>query len=184
MYKACIIDNRGGSTKKVYEVTRKLTDLEIYMVDREHINLKERTAFVISSGTDTTIDDQSFRALRRFFLETKLPILGICGSFQLIGSLYGGFIEKMELPCFGKKTIQITEECDLFKGFETDAVVLQKHIYQLRYRGSDLHVLATSGNEKIEAIKHKDRPLYGVQFHPEHLHTGERLLRNFIGKYS
>ncbi|MBN1793219.1 gamma-glutamyl-gamma-aminobutyrate hydrolase family protein [Candidatus Woesearchaeota archaeon] len=124
-------------------------------------------AAVILSGTplmdNAFLEEESVNRLA--WLKTfKQPVLGICAGMEAIAAVFGGELE--EKKEIGMKNIRTTRKNKLFKG-EFEAYCL--HRKAISRQGDwlkDFDILAES-DACIEAIKHKDREVYGVMFHPE-----------------
>ena len=145
--------------------------------------------------------DSDFREFRKAIDETAKPILGICGGHQLIGLLLGGHAEPLRLlrpgeidihPQYaagflkewGFYDVDFIRGDPLFAGFNRPLVVKQAHFWQLTRLPACLIPIAGNENCGVQALRHRERPVYGVQFHPEFYdeeHTdGRELLRNFF----
>lgn len=118
-------------------------------------------------------------------LHKEFPILGICLGHQGIGYAFGSEVVKAENVMHGKTSkLKVTGE-SVFRNIENPIEVMRYHSLVIK-KGTlndDFEVLAYSmDDEEIMAIKHKQYPLYGYQFHPESVGTdcGKQLLQNFI----
>lgn len=140
--------------------------------------------FVILSGGSLVpiVEDQERIASQlRLVRETTLPVLGICYGCQVLAVAFGGTLEDMGTKYMGAERISIAKpdvlfgELGSFDGFKA-------HRWRIGSLPDELEVLAHSA-VSTEVIRHKDRPLYGYQFHPEkHLDEtdGAELFRLFI----
>jgi anthranilate/para-aminobenzoate synthase component II len=113
-----------------------------------------------------------------------LPVLGVCYGFEVIAYMYGSKIKFVDNKIHGYVEINTTKDKGLFAGFDKKAGLLvhEGHRWVVETAGSDLDVLATSENG-IEAVKHRHRPIYGVQFHPEASEKagdGAKIIANFL----
>ena len=113
----------------------------------------------------------------------NIPILGICLGHQLIAQVYGGEIGSAGIESYAKNTITILDENDIFQGLGETMDVWTSHKDDVKTLPADFKLLATSYACDIEAMKHKDKPIYGIQFHPEVHHTekGHLIFENFYG---
>lgn len=93
----------------------------------------------------------------------KKPILGICGGMQIISNHFkGDLVEKQEI---GLNKVKFSKE---FLGVKGKIEVYQLHNFSVKPNGDYFEIIALSGNKKIvQAIKHKEGPIYGAMFHPE-----------------
>ncbi|MGG7618212.1 anthranilate synthase component II [Robertmurraya sp. GLU-23] len=118
-------------------------------------------------------------------LYTKIPILGICLGHQAIGHAFGATVSKAKEIMHGKISKISHEKSELFKEFEEPLEVMRYHslVIEKGTLPSTIEVLATSIDDgEIMAIKHKEAPLYGFQFHPESVGTdsGKKLIQAFL----
>ena len=118
-------------------------------------------------------------------LGAKIPILGVCLGHQAIASAFGGEIVGAPELLHGKTSAIVHNERGVFEGLPTSFVAGRYH--SLMVDGStmpgELEITATAEKDgTIMGLKHKVRPIYGVQFHPESVLTGEgkNLLQNFL----
>ncbi len=144
--------------------------------------------------------DRDFAEFRRALDSDAKPVLGICGGHQLMGMLLGGESAPMRTlragepdphpeyaPGFFKEWGYATVETSpdpLFAGLEQPIVVTQWHFWHLVRLPASLQVIARNQECPIQAVRHRERPVYGVQFHPE-FHDqehpdGRRVLENFF----
>lgn len=112
------------------------------------------------------------------------PILGICLGHQAIGYYFGGNIIKGKEPVHGKISYVKHNNKDLFYNIKNPLRVTRYHslIIDKENLGEDLEITSSLENGVIMGVKHKNYPIFGVQFHPEAEMTeeGHEILRNFI----
>jgi GMP synthase (glutamine-hydrolysing) len=108
--------------------------------------------------------------------------LGICLGHQIIGRAFGGEVARGESGEYAAVEIDILEPDDLFKGLGRKLTVWESHRDEVSRLPEDFILLAKSEVCAVEAMKHKSKSIYGVQFHPEVHHTpdGFDILRNFV----
>ena len=118
----------------------------------------------------------------KYIDEVDLPILGICLGHQVIARRFGAPIRRGEYGGYAEVEIEILDQDDLFKGLGPREIVWASHADEVASLPDEFICLARSEVCEFEAIKHKTRPLYGLQFHPEVAHTrkGNEILTNFI----
>ena len=113
--------------------------------------------------------------------ETTKPLIGICLGFQIIVDTYGAEMERNEEKTKGLINVEVLNQDDIFKNMkEFEAFV--SHKWHVRNVQDPLIILAKSG-ETIEAVRHKTKPIYGFQFHPESAfegNMGAEILRNLL----
>ncbi|MBR0238804.1 MAG: glutamine-hydrolyzing GMP synthase, partial [Thermoguttaceae bacterium] len=116
-----------------------------------------------------------------------LPILGICYGMQLISKAFGGTVVNVSTREYGRAQLTVnpaaqTDGAGLFAGFPSSTQVWMSHGDRVENIADAFVTLAQAGSCPIAAVKHKTRPIYGLQFHPEVTHTpeGGLLLKNFL----
>ncbi len=116
-----------------------------------------------------------------------IPILGVCLGHQAIGEAYGGRVVRAGRVMHGKTSDLIHDGTDLFAGLPTPLRVMRYHslVVEPASLPAALEVTAraTDSADEIHALRHREHPVWGVQFHPESVLTegGKRLLSNFLG---
>ncbi len=115
-------------------------------------------------------------------LDLGVPVLGICYGMQLACHYLGGEVKPSASREFGRAHCRIGEANGLFSGVPGDTVVWMSHGDQVATVHGDFIPLAATDTCPVAAVRHRDRPVYGLQFHPEVSHTphGGRILRNFL----
>jgi len=115
-------------------------------------------------------------------LPTGTPVLGICLGHQALAHYLGGKIGKAQEPRHGKASDIHHAEDALFDGMDNPFTAGRYHALIVSDLPADCVSLARSGLGENMAFKHADRPLYGVQFHPESILTpqGRQLIGNFL----
>lgn len=97
-------------------------------------------------------------------IDQRIPILGICFGHQLLGKYFGVAIER-KISKSGLIKLKLTKEDVFFKGI-TNPMMLVSHNEHVSTLPKNFELLATSDYCKVQAIKHKDMDIYGIQFHP------------------
>lgn len=117
---------------------------------------------------------------------SKVPVLGVCLGHQSIGAAFGGNIIKAPNIFHGKLSEIIHNQDGVFKGIDNPYSVVRYHslIIEKNSLPDELEITSTLKDEPeiIMAVQHKERPIYGVQFHPESIETdfGKKLIENFL----
>ena len=113
-----------------------------------------------------------------------LPILGVCLGHQSIGAAFGATVGRCPEVLHGKISGITHEDCGVFQGLDQGFEATRYHSLAIvpDTVPDCLQVTARSNSDVIMGIQHKDRPIHGVQFHPESIRTqgGHHLLRNFL----
>ena len=136
---------------------------------------------ILSGGPASTIDGSSPQVSLEI-LNSGVPVLGICYGQQTLCSQLGGKVEHSAKREFGRANIKIIGKSDLFRDFEDNTeIVWMSHGDKVTELPEDFSVIAESENAPFAAIANEDKRIYGVQFHPEVVHTpnGSKMLENF-----
>ncbi len=139
---------------------------------------------VILSGGPASVADAAAPLAPPAVFALGVPILGICYGEQLLCQQLGGSVEPHHHREFGRAYVEVTDECALFQGVWREGgreQVWMSHGDRVTRLPPGFHVVATSEGAPFAAIADEGRKFYGVQFHPEVVHTpdGAQLLRNF-----
>ena len=125
----------------------------------------------------------TLEVIRHF--SAKLPIMGVCLGHQAIGLAFGGEVVRAPVPMHGKTSTVEHDGRGLFTGLATAFQASRYHSLVVAEAGwpASLEIAARSKEDGlVMALRHRDWPLHGVQFHPESILTneGRRILRNFL----
>ena len=155
----------------------------------EEIEALAPERIVVSPGPCTPAEaGVSVDVIRR--LGPTTPILGVCLGHQSIGAAYGGEVVRAGRVMHGKTSPIRHAGEGIFRGLPSPLVVARYHslVIEPSTLPAELEVLATTdepGSEtEIQAVRHREHPVWGVQFHPESIASehGHDLLRNFLGQ--
>jgi anthranilate synthase/aminodeoxychorismate synthase-like glutamine amidotransferase len=118
-------------------------------------------------------------------LGAVIPVLGVCLGHQAIGAVFGGAVVRATAAMHGKTSTIEHDGQGVFAGIDGPFIASRYHSLVVSREGfpDDLEIAArTREDGEIMAVRHRSRPIHGVQFHPESILTGEgrRLLRNFL----
>jgi GMP synthase (glutamine-hydrolysing) len=152
-------------------------------VDPSRITEFGAKAVILSGGPASVFGEGSPQAPMLVF-ELGVPVLGICYGQQLMCHQLGGRVDPSDEQEFGRAELTVTGDCALFDGLlapGTVEPVWMNHGDRVMALPPGFRVVGTSGNAPFAAIADDGRRFYGVQFHPEVVHTpsGAKLLRNF-----
>ncbi len=138
---------------------------------------------IILSGGPASVHDVGAPALDPAVFELGVPILGICYGMQLLAHQMDGAVERADRREYGPATIDVVAESALFKDVETEATrVWMSHGDRILKLPTGFTLLARSANSPFAAMGDASRRFFGVQFHPEVVHTpcGKTILENFV----
>ncbi|MDP6685354.1 MAG: glutamine-hydrolyzing GMP synthase, partial [Candidatus Omnitrophota bacterium] len=140
-------------------------------------------AIILTGGPSSVSHKNSPKCSREVF-ELGVPVLGICYGMQLEGYLLGGKVGKTKRREYGHADLIIDNRAKLFTGLKKKERVWMSHGDQVLEAPRGFIKLAHTKNSKIASIAHPKKKIYGVQFHPEVIHTpkGMEIFKNFLYK--
>lgn len=187
MNKAVLIDNYDSFTYNLKElVDRHFDQVDVYRNDAiAPAELLDYDVIFLSPGPSVPFEAGRLLDIIEF-LKDKRPIFGVCLGLQAIGEVFGGKLELMERPLHGvSKPVHHSGDGlfnNILSGFE--AARYHSWVLSSDKLPVELQIIASSGNEEIMGIKHRNLPIYGVQFHPESVLTksGDQMIKNFLNQ--
>jgi GMP synthase (glutamine-hydrolysing) len=139
---------------------------------------------IILSGSPSSIYDKDAPFADKQILCLEIPILGICYGMQYLSHILGGIVAKAVDREYGNALISILDDGDLFHGFDKsgEETVWMSHGDRIDKIPDGFKILANSKNSPVAAMADSKRRMFGVQFHPEVVHTpnGKKILKNFL----
>ncbi|MCS6834774.1 MAG: glutamine-hydrolyzing GMP synthase [Anaerolineae bacterium] len=167
-------------------IARRLREQQIYAEVLPHHAAWERIQQhaprgIILSGGPSSVYEEGAPRLPRAVLESGLPVLGICYGLQLLAQAFGGQVSAAARREYGSAMLRQHGPSLLFDDLPASLEVWMSHGDHLESLPAGFIPLAESDNSPYAAIGHAERPLFGVQFHPEVRHTpqGSAILANF-----
>ena len=138
---------------------------------------------ILSGGPASVLEKDSLLLDRRLF-ELGTPILGICYGMQLITHVLGGMVDPSSHREFGRAEVMLKEFSHLFEEVNNNSTVWMSHGDRITKLPDGFKGIAFTGNSPLAAIENPVAQIYGLQFHPEVVHTadGEKILNNFLFK--
>ncbi len=141
-------------------------------------------AGIVLSGGPASVLDAGTPDIDPAIFDADLPVLCICYGFQLLARHLGGLVEKADHREYGRAAFTQKKADALFEGIDGGdrRNVWMSHGDRVLRLPDGFEVLGTSEGSPFAAVRHRDRPIYGLQFHPEVHHTdgGSALLGNFV----
>ena len=177
-----VIDNGGQWTHRIWRVLREIECETKIVPNTTPISEMDADGLILSGGAPRIAwESPKLGKCTDYLNEFKGPILGICVGLQLMAVNCGGKAGPSKVPEYGLAKIRVLEADDLFKGLPTQFLVWESHNDEVK-EAPGFSILAESDNCSVQAAKHRRKPYYGVQFHPEVNNTehGEDILRNFV----
>jgi anthranilate synthase component 2 len=181
-----IIDNYDSFVYNIDRYIRRLGQkTEVIRNDKigpDEILQRGYSAILISPGPQTPNEAGSSLAIIEQCI--SVPILGVCLGHQAIGQAFGGKVVRAPRPIHGQTSLVQHSGDGIFAGVPNPMQVARYHSLVVEHGSlpTSLEPLAICEPNLIMAFKHKERPVWGVQFHPESIMTigGFRLLANFL----
>ncbi len=168
-------------------IARRVRELGVYSEIHpfnypvESIRSRKPIGIILSGGPSSVYAEGAPHADPSVF-ELGIPILGICYGLQLIAQHFGGKVDPSARREFGKAELLIDRNEDLFAGLDGSATVWMSHGDAMSKLPRGFEAIAHSDNAPICAIRDPKKKIFGVQFHPEVVHTprGKEILSNFV----
>ena len=137
---------------------------------------------IIFSGGPSSVYDAGAPHCDPEIWNLNIPILGVCYGMQLMVQQLGGGVERADRGEYGKAALHIDDPTDLLTNVEDGTTMLMSHGDSVTNFPEGFELLAHTDNTPCAAIAHHEKKLYGVQFHPEVVHSigGLALIRNFV----
>ncbi|TVQ66886.1 MAG: glutamine-hydrolyzing GMP synthase [Balneolaceae bacterium] len=142
---------------------------------------------IVLSGGPKSVYDQDAPVLNLEYLGYPVPVLGVCYGLQsLAHAISPDSVSKAEKREFGRAKLIIDDNSDLLFGVRNESIVWMSHGDHINHLPEPYRIIAHTSNAPVAAVKHQEKPVYGVQFHPEVVHTeeGHRILENFVSRIS
>ncbi|MDD5382877.1 MAG: glutamine-hydrolyzing GMP synthase [Candidatus Margulisbacteria bacterium] len=168
-------------------IARRVRECNVYCeilphnVSIEELKRRKVKGIIISGGPASVYDKGAPQADPRLW-KSGIPILGICYGTQLMAKALGGQVKPERKKEYGRTELFIDDQTDLFAGFPKQIICWMSHGDSVVKLPKGFKVLAGTKNTPLAAIGNHDRQLYGVQFHPEVVHTerGTEIIKNFV----
>ncbi len=180
----CILDFGSQYTQLIARRVRELgvySEIHPYNIDRALI-LANRPKGIILSGGPASIYEKDAPDIDEALFQEGIPVLGICYGLQVIAKHCGGGVDPAAKREYGPADIMINNAEDLFADLPGTTRVWMSHGDALTKIPEGFEIIGHTENAPICAIRNVQRKLYGVQFHPEVVHTkdGGKILKNFL----
>jgi anthranilate synthase component II len=187
MQRVTLIDNYDSFTFNLVHYLGELgAEVEVWRNDEIAVKdalAAEPDAIVLSPGPCTPSEAGVCLELVRAASETT-PMLGVCLGHQAIGQAFGGEIKRAPAPMHGKVSRISHNARGLFRGLNGPFSATRYHslIIERSSAPDELEITAESDDGLVMGVAHRERPVFGVQFHPESIasENGRQILRNFL----
>ena len=178
--KILLIDDHPKYVKEFIEqLGHEVSVFNYKKIDLKTINLTDYDAMIFSGNNTSIIDHEKdyINEIELIKSSTK-PVFGVCLGFELIAKVFDEKLEKLVIKSSGFVNIRMIDDDLIFDGLPVFFQAYQSHIYYVKEL-VHLKKLAVSATG-IEAFKHPEKPIYGIQFHPEMSEDARTILKNFL----
>jgi GMP synthase (glutamine-hydrolysing) len=184
MDRVLILDFGSQYTQLIARRVRELkvySEIHPYSMPAAEIRVFEPTALILS-GSPASIYQPNAPKPDPDILALGLPVLGICYGLCVLTDLAGGQVARAARREYGPADLLVDRAEDLFADLPPRVPVWMSHGDQVTDLPGAFRVLAHTDNAPYAAFRHRERPFFGVQFHPEVVHTpqGKAILANFL----
>lgn len=154
-----------------------------YRTDIEKIKQMNPKGIILTGGPDSCYAPGAASCSRELF-ELGIPVLGLCYGAQLMQHILGGEVKRAEAQEYGRTDLRVDTSAQLFAGVPEETTCWMSHFDYISKTAPGFEVIAATKNCPAAAVQDTERKLYGIQFHPEVLHTpeGSRMLGNFVSR--
>ncbi len=169
-------------------ICRRIRDFSVYAelvpfnITSEEIQKHQPKGVIFSGGPASVYDSNAPQPTNQVF-KMGLPVLGICYGHQLIVNNFGGKVKRANRE-YGSSLLSIDNDDDLLNGIGKSVRAWMSHGDEAEQIPQGFQIIGHTENAKAAAIAKKDEQVYGIQFHPEVMHTeqGSEILKNFVLK--
>ena len=180
-----IVLDFGGQTSRL--IARRVRECQVYSeivpstMPVEQMLARDPRAIILSGGPSSVYARGAPPAPAGLF-DAGVPVLGICYGFQLMVAALGGTVEKTGVAEYGATVFAVSADGRLLAGTPQDQQVWMSHGDTCTQAPPGFTVTGSTPSTPVAAMEHAPTARYGVQFHPEVLHTphGRRILQNFL----
>lgn len=168
-------------------IARRVREARVYSellpwnVSQEKLDQLNPAGIILSGGPASVYADNA-PTLPAYVLERNVPVLGICYGMQLLAHQLGGTVEPSDTREYGPAELESVQDDTLFAGLSAPMNVWMSHGDKLTTLPAGFHSLASTESTPHAAMGNPDRGIYGLQFHPEVVHTpkGMQIIENFL----
>ncbi|RYG41669.1 MAG: glutamine-hydrolyzing GMP synthase, partial [Chitinophagaceae bacterium] len=137
---------------------------------------------IILSGSPFSVNEENAPSVNVESLLANWPVLGICYGAQLTAKQFGGRVEKSDKREYGRAKLNVKDLTGILSGVPEESQVWMSHSDSIRQLPEGFSISGTTESIPVAAFKMIDKPLFGLQFHPEVYHSieGKTILKNFL----
>ncbi|MDE1821319.1 MAG: GMP synthase subunit A [Euryarchaeota archaeon] len=182
--KVPVVDNGGQWTHREWRVLRDLGAETRIVPNTTPLGELDADGIVLSGGAlSLEGTDAKLGVVGSYLDEGNVPVLAICVGHQFLARHFGGKVSRASTPEFGRVELTVDAPTSpIFRTIPSSLRVWASHSDEVSELPPDFEVLAHSPSCKVEAMAHRTRPVFGLQFHPEVEHTekGTAFFQNFL----
>lgn len=185
MHELVIVLDFGGQYNQL--IARRVRECNVYCEVKSYkTSIEEIKALnpkgIIFTGGPNSVYLEDSPTIDKEIFELGIPVLGLCYGCQLIAHLTGGTVKSAETSEYGKTETYFDTTSPLFKNLPEKAITWMSHTDYISEVGEGFKIVAHTDNCPVAAMENSERKLYGMQHHPEVMHTenGTAMLRNFL----
>jgi GMP synthase (glutamine-hydrolysing) len=162
-----------------FSVYSELVPYNISLGELKKLNPK---GIIFSGGPSSVYDSKAPTPTKKIF-QLQVPILGICYGHQIIVNNFGGKVKRVNKE-YGSAVLSIDDNSDIFNGVGDSIRAWMSHGDEAKVVPDNFEIIGHTENARAAAISNKQKDVYGIQFHPEVVHTenGNKILKNFVLK--
>jgi anthranilate synthase component 2 len=184
-----VVDHHDSYTWNLVHLVAAVTRVLPTVVEHDEVGAdallgKGFSHIVLSPGPGSPDEERDFAVGRELLLRAELPVLGVCLGMQGLVSVYGGLVGQVQ-PAHGEVALVEHSGTGVFTGIPAPFKAVRYHSLAALTLPAVLAETAWCDGQEghvVMGVAHREKPLWGVQFHPESILTehGERLMRNFL----
>jgi GMP synthase (glutamine-hydrolysing) len=182
-----VVLDYGGQYSQL--IARRIRDCGVFSeLLPHHVGIEEvikrKPRGIVLSGGPASVYAPGAPRLERDLLELGVPVLGICYGMQLLVHDLGGRVEQAEVGEFGRSDLTVSEPGVLLAGMPKEQTCWMSHRDTVFEPPAGFAALASSTSSPVAAVENRERDIYGIQFHPEVVHTpyGQEILTRFLSE--
>ena len=186
-----VVDHHDSYTYNLVHLVAAVTGALPEVVEHDEVDASALLGgrfshVVLSPGPGSPDDERDFSVGRAVLLEARVPVLGVCLGMQGLVSVYGGQVRQIT-PAHGEVAVVSHDGTGVFEDVPNPFSAVRYHSLAAVALPDVLVADAwcdTEAGPVVMGVAHREKPLWGVQFHPESILTehGETMLRNFLGQ--
>ncbi len=169
-------------------ICRRIRDFSVYAelvpydISLEELKKLNPKGIIFSGGPSSVYDSKAPTPTKKIF-QLQIPILGICYGHQIIVNNFGGKVKRVNKE-YGSAVLSIDDNSDIFSGVGDSIRAWMSHGDEAKVVPDNFEIIGHTENARAAAISNKQKAVYGIQFHPEVVHTenGNEILKNFVLK--